>query len=496
MQITKKRVAIFFSLGLLAIIEVSCKPTFLVFEAWLNDRHDCSATPPGFIDDAGRLNQTAVVEIVDVPVDPAAAEEQLRQLLHQARKEKLGVSIAGAKHSMGGHVICPDGIVLNMLPLARMDLDAPNRLLRVGAGARWSAVIPYLDSHGFSPLIMQSNNDFSVGGSLSVNCHGWQVNQPPIASSVESLRVMRADGEVVRCSRNENGELFSLVLGGYGLFGIILEAELRVVLNERYRPEAEVVSTARYAARFAASIDEQTPMVYGRLCVVAGEFYLKEAILTRFRKAPCQEDEIPKLGGLGYTGLRREVFRAQIGSDAGKELRWKLEKHIGGSVRTKLFSRNQLFNDPAETYQEQNADRTDILHEYFIPPARLEEFLARIRPIIPRHKVDLLNVTLRQVLEDTDTRLRYADQEMFALVMLFNHSRKASAEPIMEAFTREMIDAVLASGGRYYLPYRLHAARDQFHAAYPQAAEFFAKKRQYDPDGLFKNQFYLKYGTP
>ena len=59
-----------------------------------------------------------------------------------------------------------------------------------------------------------------------------------------------------------------------------------------------------------------------------------------------------------------------------------------------------------------------------------------------------------------------------------------------------MIDAVLASGGRYYLPYRLHATRDQFHAAYPQAAEFFAKKRQYDPDGLFKNQFYLKYGTP
>src|SRR5262249_53206696 len=156
------------------------------------------------------------------------------------------------KHSMGGHVICPDGIVLNMLPLARMELDAPNRLLRVGAGARWSAVIPYLDSHGFSPLVMQSNNDFSIGGPLSVNCHGWQVNQPPIASSVESLRVMRADGEVVRCTRGENTELFSLVLGGYGLFGIILEVELHVVPNERYRPEAEVVSTAQYAVRFAA----------------------------------------------------------------------------------------------------------------------------------------------------------------------------------------------------------------------------------------------------
>ena len=84
---------------------------------------------------------------------------------------------------------------------------------------------------------MQSNNAFSVGGSLSVNCHGWQFDRPPIASTVESFRLMQADGTIVRCSRKENQELFSLALGGYGLFGIILDAELRVVPNERYRLE-------------------------------------------------------------------------------------------------------------------------------------------------------------------------------------------------------------------------------------------------------------------
>jgi FAD/FMN-containing dehydrogenase len=151
---------------------------------------------------------------------------------------------------MGGHTIYPGGIVLDMLPFDHMKLDARARVLRVGAGARWSKVIPFLDSQGLSVSVMQSNDNFSVGGSLSVNCHGWQHEHQPIASSVESFRLMQADGTVVRCSRTENAELFSLVLGGYGLFGVILDAELRVVPNERYRPETEVIPSEFYVRRF------------------------------------------------------------------------------------------------------------------------------------------------------------------------------------------------------------------------------------------------------
>ena len=65
----------------------------------------------------------------------------------------------------------------------------------------------------------------------------------------------------------------------------------------------------------------------------------------------------------------------------------------------------------------------------------------------------------------------------------------------MQAMSQEMIEAALASGGRYYLPYRLHATLGQFRQAYPQADEFFELKKKYDPDELFQNQFYLKYGT-
>ncbi|MBI3821455.1 MAG: FAD-binding oxidoreductase [Planctomycetes bacterium] len=461
---------LWFSLGLLAFTGctlIASRPTYLLFNAWINDRHDQIATPPGFVDDASRLNQTRVAEVWPIPADPAEAETQLRALLQRARTDKLAISIAGAKHSMGGHVIAPDGIVVDMLPFKRIELNAARKTLRVGAGARWSEIVPHLDGRDFSVAIMQSNNDFSVGGSLSVNCHGWQVRRPPIADSVVSFRLMKADGAIVTCSRTENTELFSLALGGYGLFGIILDAELNVVANERYRAESVFMPSSQYGEHYTRLVNDNVGMAYGRLCIVPGR---------------------------DNTGLRREVFRAQIGSVAGKDLRWQAEKKLGETGTQRFVSRNQLLNEPADVYQEQNADRTDILHEYFVPRARLEEFLVKARTIVPNHTVDLLNVTIREVREDKDTLLRYADQDLFALVMLFNQPRLHTADEAMRVFTGAMIDAALDCGGRFYLPYRLHASVEQFRRAYPRSTEFFAKKRQYDPDGVFRNQFFMKYG--
>jgi FAD/FMN-containing dehydrogenase len=492
-----RRLGIALLVLLVVALAVVIRPGYLWLNAWFHDLPVVEQLARGFTDDASRLNKTHVKEVWRVPADPDAAETQLRELLARARTEGLRVAIAGARHSMGGHTIYPDGIVVDMLAFNHIALDASSGILRVGAGARWSQVIAYLDARGFSVGVMQSNDNFSVGGSLSVNCHGWQHDRQPICSTVESVRVMKADGSIMRCSQAENSELFSLVLGGYGLFGVILDVELRVVPNERYRAESQVIAAERYVDRFRERVRGRSDigMVYGRLSVVPGEkTFLSEAIQTVFRRAPCEPEEIPRLADSGLSIVRREVFRAQIGSKGGKEVRWQAEKTIGEQVASRYVSRNQLLNEGAEIYQERNADRTDILQEYFIPPEYLALFLQKAATIIPRHQVDLLNVTVRNILEDRITFLRYADQEMFALVMLFNLPRSREGDASIELAAKELIDAALACNGRYYLTYRLHATAAQFARAYPQGAEFFDRKRFYDPAELFQNQFYLKYG--
>jgi FAD/FMN-containing dehydrogenase len=471
------------------------KPAYLLFHAWLNDRPVSDDLPPGYVDDMSRLNKTHVAEVWDIPDDPTEAEQQLRDLLHRAQRDHLHVSIAGARHSMGGHTIYPEGVYLNMLPFKRMDLDADRKILHVGAGARWADVIAFLDPKGFSVSIMQATHNFSVGGSLSVNCHGWQHERSPIASSVESFRLMKAGGEIVRCSREENAELFRLTLGGYGLFGVILDVDLRVVPNAAYFPEAPlVVPTQEYVRRFREQVKQygDVTMAIGRLDIDPdSKVFLHKAVITLFRPTA---KPIPALKSPGYGTLRREALLAEIGSDAGKHMRWDLELAAGEKIKHQVFSRNQLLNEDAELFQGHKAESTEILHEYFIPAQAFERFLEQVRVIVPRHQGDLLHVTIRDVNRDRDIWLNYAAQDMFAFVMLFSQTRNDDGEKRMEAMTRELIDAALASEGTFYLPYRLHATPEQFHRAYPMGRAFFEKKRQYDPDELYQNQFYVKYG--
>jgi FAD/FMN-containing dehydrogenase len=395
---------------------------------------------------------------------------------------------------MGGHTIVPEGLVIDMLPLDHMRLDADSDSLHVGAGAMWKDVLQYLDKRGRSVAVMQSNNSFSVGGSISANCHGWQVGRPPIASTVQAFRIMLADGSVRRCSRTENSQLFFAALGGYGLFGIILDADLSVVPNRRYSLSRQVLKTADLPTAWEQSIAAHsgTEMVYSRLNVMTDDF-LNDAVLNVFYADTTNADPVPAMHEPRLTKLRRNVFRGSADSEYGKRFRWQAELEWQAKLGGNTFSRNQLLNEGVEVFQNRSDATTDILHEYFVPRSQFEQFVLRVREIVPKHRGDLLNVTVRSIEADDITVLRYADQPLYSLVMLFQQDRTGDGESRMGAMTQDLIDAALEVGGRYYLPYRLHATTEQFQRAYPNADDFFALKKAYDALGRFENQFYLKY---
>ena len=478
--------------GTLTVGLLVARPLFHLARAVYLDTGATALPPKGFADDASRLNQTKVAEVWRVPVEEKDPEEQIARLLRRAKAEGLRVSIAGARHSMGGHTMYPGGMVIDMLPFKSLRVDAKNRRLHVQAGALWSDIIPFLDKHGISVAVMQSNDSFSVGGSLSVNCHGWQYNRPPISSTVESFRLMLADGTVRRCSRTENKELFSLALGGYGLFGIILDAELRVVPNERYTVEQYVVPFDKSVETFRAKIHDRPglQMFYARMNVVPERLF-EEVIISGFIR---EEGPIPALQPPAMSSLKRAIFRGSALNDYGKKLRYDAETQLQPWLIGNVFSRNQLLYEGVDLYGNRSPDSTDILHEYFVPAGRAVEFADAMRAVINARRPNLLNVTVRWINEDRDAFLRYADKPTVAFVMLFVQDKTEASETRMRDLTRDLIDAALACEGRYYLPYRLHATPEQFHLAYPMARRFFERKRHYDPDELFQNHFYVQYG--
>jgi FAD/FMN-containing dehydrogenase len=481
-----------FLIALMTIaMSVVARPLFHLIQTAQNDQDERVPLPSDSVDDASRLNQTHM-KVVKVANNLLIAKTQLRRVLNEARLQGKKVITSGSRHTMGGQTIYPDGIVLDMSEFNQMRFNPATQTLTVQSGATWAAIIPYLNQFGFSAAVMQSNNDFSIGGTMSANAHGWQHDHAPFASTVESFQLMLADGTVIHCSRQENAELFSLVLGGYGLFGIVLEVNLKVVPNQSYTAEREVIPSRAYVETYRSKVTASTGMAYGRLSI-ASESFLQEAILTVYNQVPDPPQST--LASSSEPGLARTVFRGSVGSDYGKSLRWQLEKISGGEAGTQV-SRNQILNRPSTLFENHKQAKTEILHEYFIPPESVAQFLEKCHHIISAHQADLLNVTIRNVHPDSDSFLRYADREVFGLVMLFHQSRTAAEDVKMQAMTQALIEAALAVGGRYYLPYRLHATPEQFNRAYPQAQQFFQLKRKYDSDELFQNQFYVKYGLP
>jgi FAD/FMN-containing dehydrogenase len=211
------------------------------------------------LDDVSRLNATEVGCLVQ----PLCLGD-VQDAIARARAAGRRVSVRGTKHSMGGHTLVPDGVVLDMAYVNHMTyhLAAPAggpaavaeegssngdshgagyASVTVGTGATWAELIRFLNPHGKTPRTLQSYATFSVGGSLSVNAHGI-TSDHCVAESVLQFTLVKADGSVVTVRRGD--ELFRLCLGGYGLFGVIWDVTLRVDDNHRVAMDATSVPLA------------------------------------------------------------------------------------------------------------------------------------------------------------------------------------------------------------------------------------------------------------
>jgi FAD/FMN-containing dehydrogenase len=443
----------------------------------------------GTLNDASQLSETRVANHILLRNDSGPVlVGQLQQELRSAAVAGQSICIGAARHSMGGHSIpCAGRAITLDGPWAGLSED--RQTMRVLAGTRWRDVIATLDQDGYSPKVMQSNNDFGVAATFSVNAHGWATAHGPMGSTVRSLTMMLADGEQVEVSREENPDLFAAAMGGYGLIGLITALTVDVVPNQLLQPTFRRMPASDFAPAFVEAV-RGVPMAYGRLNVDREEFF-EDALLVTYS---LSEGEVPQAEGSGFLSrAARPIFRAQVGSEWTKRGRWWTETVLQPSLAGPA-TRNSLLNEPVVTLDDRDPQRTDILHEYFVAPDRFGDFLEAARAIIPKSYQELLNITLRWVEQDHESLLSYApDGPRIASVLLFSQEMTERAEIDMARMTRDMIDAVLEIGGSYYLPYRPHATVDQFRRCYPRWEEFVALKRRVDPRLTLRNGFWDNY---
>jgi hypothetical protein len=192
--------------------------------------YDLDFTGQIHLNDVSRLNTTRVYALFY----PRTLND-IEYLIFKAKSERRTISIRGQAHTMGGQTLpsrtsrlCQ--YVCDLKYLNHIEYDRENEHVLVEAGATWTHVINKLNRYGRSPVIMQSYCTFSVAGTISVNAHGI-TSDDAMYKSVVAIEYIDMNGRHIQCSREQQPELFSLIIGGYGLFGIITRLRLATVPN-------------------------------------------------------------------------------------------------------------------------------------------------------------------------------------------------------------------------------------------------------------------------
>ena len=458
----------------------------------------------GTINDASCLNRTPVYGVAH----PRTADD-VAQALAFAREHGLQVSVGGTRHSMGGQSSFPGALVLDMRNMDRIRVDESRRTVRVQAGAIWRDVLEAVHPHGLSVAAMPSIDILSVGGTLSSNAHGADFRRGSLASTVRSLLVMRADGTAQTVDREHDPKLFAAVIGGYGLFGVILEAELDLTDSEMYAFEQRTVGYREFPDLFANEIlpDPRHHLMFAHLSTAPDTLMEQAIVYTYDRTATTSAEPVPPLRRGSDSRFARFVFNLARTGTVGQNVKWKAQRDLLPHLRSCRQSRNEALREAEACLVSRNqamynglgllrnrlTQYTDILQEYFVPHDRLVPFLDDVRQMLRAHDAVLMNASIRVVHKD-EVMLSYAGGERFSLVLYLSQEVSEEGNRDMAGLTRELVDAALEHGGSFYLPYQQHYTRADVERAYPALDAFFALQRQYDPDLLFMNRFYSRYG--
>ncbi|HSD74122.1 MAG TPA: FAD-binding oxidoreductase [Steroidobacteraceae bacterium] len=462
-----------------------------------------SLAPIELNDVHSRLNATVVRELVQ----PATLAE-LPPLIARAARDKLAISISGGRHAMGGQQFARDALHIDMSKLARViKLDRQRGVVTVEAGIGWPALIEELlemqadDPQPWSIVQKQTGADaLSIGGALSANAHGRGLTWKPFVQDVLGFRLLQADGREIEVSRTQHPELFRLVVGGYGLFGIVTTVDLQLQRRMKLRRDVVVLPLSELPQTFAARIRDG--YLYGDFQFKTDERaddFLTVGVLSAYQPVsldtPMASDQLSL-----SPGAWRQLF-ALAHLDKARAFETYRDYYLSTNGQIYWSDTHQLSYYDAEFDADLRRLAPDypagslMISELYVPMAKLGAFLDSVARDIRAHDTNLIYGTVRLIRRDDDSFLAWAREDFACIVMNLRVAHTDAGLQKAQWEFQRLIDFALEQGGSYFLTYHRWARKDQVLRAYPQFIEFLKLKRHYDPDERFQSEWYRHYRT-
>lgn len=471
--------------GLFALSQSGCVHLFKPSEKTLvNDVH-------------AQINPTWVKRVVE-PVSLTS----LQEIVRDARRHRDAVCVAGGRHAMGAQQFASNAVLVDTTKLNRiLNFDQETGVVEVEAGIQWPQLISELvtrqagTSRAWGIAQKQTGADrLSLGGALAANIHGRGLRMKPFVADVESLVVIDADGNSQACNRQQNAELFRLIIGGYGLFGLVYSLKLRLTRRQKVQRVVEIIT-----------IEELMPALEKRIAdgFLYGDFqfsideksddFLHRGVFSCYRPVAAGT---PMVENKRLTSDNWLMLLMLAHTDRHKVFEEYARYYLSTSGQVYWSDTHQL-SDYRDGYHQILDQRlgatipaTEIITEIYVPRNQLAGFMGEAREDFRKHNVEIIYGTIRLIEKDNESFLAWAKQPYACIV--FNIHTEHSPNGLLhsaEAF-RRLIDMAIRRDGSYYLTYHKYATREQVLACYPQFPEFLRLKAKYDPEERFQSDWY------
>ena len=430
---------------------------------------------------------------------------EIQALVKDCRKHGRSISVSGSRHATGGQQFAAHSVLLDMRGVNRViEVDVKTGIMNVESGIEWPALIEgYSEAQGASPAwgIRQKQggaDHMTLAGALSANAHGHCLGSPPIVADVEWIELLDSEGKLKRCSRKENSELFSLAIGGYGLFGVITTVGLRLVPRRKVMRRVE----ARTLAELVELVEKRATggALYGyfqyNIDPISTQF-MRTGVLTTYEpvapKTPLgkestelNEDKLTSLLELAHRNPQRAYTQY-----AQYEL--ALDGNVEWSDLHQLSTYPLGYHKTIEKRLGAEYEGADLILEVYVPRNELISYMEDARSLVLTTGVPLVYGTVRFIEQDRDSFLTWAKKRYACVIFTLHTASEAQAIRKMSELCRRLIRSAIKRGGSFYLTYNRFATRYEIDSAYPQFRQFLFLKRKYDPLEFFQSDCYMHY---
>lgn len=469
---------------LLACVTLQAKDT----RTLLNDLHS-------------RLNPTRVQAVL-YPED----RDDVIAIVKRANRENMPLSISGGLHSMGGQQFGTDTLHVSMSGMNDvLAFDRENGVVTVEAGIQWPKLIEYLirtqgnEKASWGIVQKQTGADkLSIGGALSSNIHGRGLALQPVVQDVVAFRLVTADGREIEVSRAVNPELFSLVVGGYGLFGVITSVDLQLSRRIKLRRHVEIIPLSSLEDEIAKRMADG--YLYGDLQFKTDEKaddFLQIGVFSTYKPVNPDTPVPDTQRKLTSDAWHRLLALAHV--DKSKAYTEYSSYYLGTDGQIYWSDTHQLgyYDHNYDTFLRNTlpdySPGSLMISEVYVPVSRLVDFMQAVARDVHEHGTEVIYGTVRLIRKDSDTFLPWAKRDYACIVvnLRVDHSERGMKKAQTEF--RRLIDRALERNGSFFLTYHRWARKDQVLEAYPQFPEFLKLKLKYDPAERFQSDWYRHY---